>query len=125
MRHRRRFSLSALPLLGVSALLSSACSSSYSIPVIEQYSIDGVVPTNTSCEVSGGTTTASGSIAGPATVHLLLTAQNAAEEEIGNRGRASRSVPSGTSWNWTIRINTAGVMPARCTVDSTGSVRST
>ena len=87
-------------------------------------STNAVIPTNTSCEVSGGTTTATGSVAGPATVHLVLTTQNAAGEAIGTSGRASRSIPVVNSWNWTIRANTAGFVPARCIIDSDGSVRS-
>jgi hypothetical protein len=128
---RRRSFPGALILLGGVALLFSACSSSYSIPVYKLYTAglpittSGVVPTNTSCEVSGGTTTATGSVAGPATVYLVLTAQDAAGKTIGTSGRASRSVPLGGSWNWTIRANTAGFVPARCTVSSVGSVQST
>jgi len=134
MEHCRGSFLGALLLLGGTALLCSACSSSYSIPVLKQFTFGGggspsstnaVIPTNTSCEVSGGTTTATGSVAGPATVQLVLTAQNAAGKTIGTSGRISRSVPLGGSWNWTISANTAGFVPARCTIDSDGSVRST
>ena len=134
MEQRRRSFPRALLLLGGAALLFSACSSSYPIQVVKQFTVDGagnpltdgvVVPTTTSCDVSGGTVTATGSVAGPATVYLVLTVQNAARKTIGTSGRASRSVPLGGSWNWTIRANTAGFVPARCTVSSVGSVQST
>jgi hypothetical protein len=131
MEHLRRSFPRASLLLGGTALLFSACTSSYSIPVLKQFTLSGggspsstnaVIPTNTSCGVSGGTTTATGSVAGPATVHLVLTAQNAAGKTIGTSGRASRSVPLGGSWNWTISADTAGSVPARCTINSDGSV---
>ena len=125
MAQRRTPFLGALlPLAGI-ALLISACSSTYSIPVTSQFEVDGVQSTNASCEVSGSKTTASGSITGPATVILELTVQNAAGKNVGTIGRATRSVPLGDRWRWTISSNTAGVTPARCTINSDGSVRST
>jgi len=84
-QRRTPFLGALLPLAGIARLIS-ACSSNYSIPVISQFEVDGVQPTNTSCEVSGSKTTASGSITGPATVILELTVQNAAGKNVGTIG---------------------------------------
>src|SRR5665213_3554394 len=116
----------ALLLLGGVALIFSACSSDYPIHVITEAPLIGaVIPTNILCSVSGATTTATGSSAGPATVVLVLTVQNAARKTVGASARASKHVPSGKSWDWTLRANTAGFVPARCTVSTVGSFRPT
>jgi hypothetical protein len=70
----------------------SACASSYSIPASGGYELEEPHPTNISCEVSGGTTTATGSLTGPATAVIVLSAQNSAGRTIGSTGRTTRSV---------------------------------
>jgi len=126
MEARLRSFPRVLLLLGGGALLISACSSDYPIHVITETPLIGaVIPTDTLCNVSGATTTATGSVAGPATVVLVLTVQNAARKTVGTSARASEHVPSGKTWDWTLRANTAGFVPARCTVSTVGSVKPT
>jgi hypothetical protein len=81
----------------------------------------GPGPIDGSCEVSGGTTTAAGAVPGPATVTLVVPAQDSAGKIVGGRGRLTVSAPAGHTRNWNIGIDTAGVTPARCIVDSDGA----
>ena len=111
---------SALLMLGCGGLLS-ACSSTTSLPIIVKFNFHGAMPTSATCVVSGGTTTATGSVAGPGTVTLELSFQDASGKPVGGKGRASRTVPAGQSWHWTVSADTSGTVPSRCIVSSLGS----
>lgn len=109
----------ALLTLGCGGLLS-ACSSTTSLPIIVKFDIHGAMPTSETCVVSGGMTTATGSVAGPGTVTLVLSVQDATGKPVGGKGRTSRTVPVGKSWHWTVSANTSGTVPSRCIVRSLG-----
>ena len=113
-------------LLGGVALLVMACSSGYPIHVTTEDSLIGaVVPTDIQCNVAGGTTTATGHSAGPAKVVLALTVQDASRRIVGSSPTVSRVIPSGSSWNWTLRAHTGTSTPTGCTVSTLGSTRPT
>ena len=111
-------------LFGGVVLLLVACSSDYPIRVTTEVPLVGaVVPTNILCNVSGGTTTATGYSAGPATVVLVLTVQNAARKIVGTSPTVTRDVRSGQTWNWTLRARTGPSVPTGCIVSTVGSTR--
>lgn len=114
----------AFLLLGGVALLLVACSSDYPIRVTTEVPLVGaVIPTNILCNVSGGITTATGYSAGPATVVLALSVQNAARKIVGTSSTVTRDVPSGHTWNWTLRARTGTSVPTGCIVSTVGSTR--
>jgi hypothetical protein len=116
----------ALLLLGGVALLLAACSSDYPIRVTTAVPLGGaVVPTNILCNVSGGTTTATGHSTGPATVVLALTVQNATRQIVGTSPTITSEVQSGRTWNWTLRASTGASVPTGCIVNTVGSTRPT
>ena len=113
-------------LLGGVALLVVACSSGYPIHVTTEDSLIGaVLPTDILCNVSGSITTATGHSAGPAKVVLALTVQDASRRIVGSSPTVSRVIPSGSSWNWTLRAHTGTSTPTGCTVSTLGSTRPT
>lgn len=122
---RRKREPRAFLLLGGAALLLVACSSGYPIRVTTELPLVGaVVPTNILCTVSGGTTTATGVSAGPATVVLALTVRDAARKTVGTSPTVTRDVPSGQTWSWTLRARTGTSVPTGCIVSSVGSTGS-
>lgn len=113
-------------LLGGVALLVVACSSDYPIHVTTEVPLIGaVVPTDILCSASGGTTTATGHSAGHAKVVLALTVQDASRRIVGSSPTISKVIPSGSSWNWTLRAHTGTSTPIGCTVSTLGSTRPT
>ena len=119
-RRSHLMAATALLLFGCGGLLS-ACSSTTSLPIIVKFDLHGAKPTPATCVVSGGTTTATGSVAGPGTVNLVLSVQDASGKSVGAKGRASRTVPAGQNWHWTVSADTSGAAPSRCIVSSLGS----
>ncbi len=124
MLARRKPNPRTLLLLGGVAFVLVACSSDYPIRIITEVPLGGaVVPTNMSCNVSGGTTIATGYSTGPATVVLTLSVQNAARKTVGTSSIVTRGVPSGHTWNWTLRARTGASVPTECIVNTVGSTR--
>ena len=124
MAARQKWDPRAFLLLGGVAFLLAACSSGYPIRVTtEEPLVGAVVPTNILCNVSGGTTTATGYSAGPATVVLVLTVRNAARQIVVMSPTVTRDVPSGHTWNWTLRAHTGTSVPTGCVVRTVGSTR--
>ena len=119
-----RSSPRALLLLGGVVLLMSACSSDYPIHVITNTPLVGaVIPTNIMCNVSGTTTTATGSSTGPEDVVLALTVRNAGRQIVGTSPTVTRVIPSGHTWNWTLRARTGASVPSECIVNTGDSTR--
>jgi len=124
MNGRPRSLPRALMLIGGIALLLSACSSDHPIHVITETSLGGtIIPTNLLCNVSGATTTTTGSSTGPENVVLALTVRNAASQIVGTSPTVTRRVPSGHTWNWTLRARTGASVPTECIVNTVGSTR--
>jgi hypothetical protein len=124
MKARPKSSHRALLLLGGVVLLLSACSSDSPIHAITETPLVGaVIPTNILCNVSGATTTATGSSTGPENVVLALTVRNAGKQIVGTSPTVTRGVPSGHTWNWTLRARTGAAVPTECIVNTVGSTR--
>ena len=124
MKARRRSPPAVIVLLGAVALLLVDCSSDNPIHVTTEVPLSGVVvPTDILCNESGGTTTATGHSAGPAHVVLALTVHDASGRIVGSSPTVARVVPSGSSWNWTLRAHTGASAPTGCTVSTLGSTR--
>ena len=124
MKVRRRSHPAVIVLLGAVALLLVACSSDNPMHVTTEVPLNGaVVPTDILCTESGGTTTATGHSAGPAHVVLALTVHDASGRIVGSSPTVARVVPSGSSWNWTLRAHAGTSTPTGCTVSTLGSTR--